>query len=166
MGRSRNVIAQAHSLRGPAGSGYHKVAEGLSDRQIIEEQLEEAMSRCDYCSGFGCIGECHDLPLPGAPVAPVNLAAPVLIVNQSLADADLLGMMAAETGQAGRPGWFVVGSGPAFWGYGRPGAAVWPEGVGRWGWRVYESENVIETVEGVAGTAWAAMLAAESRLVG
>ena len=69
VGRSRNVIAQAHSLRGPAGSGYHRLADGLSAREEIEEQLEEAMSRCDFCSGFGCIGECHDLPPPGRRVS-------------------------------------------------------------------------------------------------
>lgn len=129
-------------------------------------------SRCDFCSGFGCIGECHDLPAPGAPIAPVSPVAPVNLVISvdpvvtAVAAAELAAVMAAETGQAGRPGWHVVQSGPAFWGYGRPGAAVWPESAGRWGWRVYESENVIETVEGVAGTAWAAMLTAESRLVG
>lgn len=43
VGRSRNVIAQAHSLRGPAGSGYHRLADGLSAREEIEEQLEEVM---------------------------------------------------------------------------------------------------------------------------
>lgn len=119
-------------------------------------------SRCDFCSGFGCIGECHDLPPPALPVNPMAVTTKE---NYAAYD-ELVAMMAAETGQEGRPGWHVVQSGPAFWGYGRPGAAVWPESAGRWGWRVYESENVIETVEGVAETAWAAMLAAESRLVG
>ena len=120
-------------------------------------------SRCDYCSGFGCIGECHDLPLPGALIA---CATPATVTAKEVhpAIAELVAVMAAESGEAGRPDWHIAYSGPAFWGYGRPGAAVWPEGVGQWGWRVYESENVIETVEGVAGTAWAAMLAAEDRL--
>lgn len=163
VGRSRNVVAWGHSLRGAAGSGYHKVDKGLSTRQVIEEQLEEVMSRCDYCSGFGCIGECHDLPSPGAPI---SLTVSVDPVVTAVADADILGMLAAETGQAGRPGWFVIQSGPAFWGYGRPWAAVWPEGPGRWGWRVYASPDVIETSEGMAGSAWAAMLAAEDRLSG
>lgn len=130
--------------------------------------------RCDYCSGFGCIGECHDLPLPGAPIAPIVPVAPIATTDpvtittheNHAAYLDLIDMMKAETGQEGRPGWHVVQSGPAFWGYGRPGATVWSQGVDQWGWRVYESQDVTETTEGVAGLAWDAMLAAEDRLAG